>query len=79
MLEAGLVVSRFFHFTAMLLLFGWLLFPLAVSHGRPPPRRALLALVVLALLSGAGWFVLTACRPAMRRVRGAARRTAWLA
>ena len=60
MLEAGLVVSRFFHFTAMLLLFGWLLFPLAVSHGRPPPPRALLALVVLALLSGAGWFVLTA-------------------
>jgi putative copper resistance protein D len=59
-LEAGLVVSRFFHFIALLLLFGWLLFPLAVDRGRPPPRRALLALVVLALLSGAGWFVLTA-------------------
>jgi putative copper resistance protein D len=59
-LEAGLVVSRFFHFIAVLLLFGWLLFPLAVNHGRPPPRQALVALATLALLSGAGWFVLTA-------------------
>jgi putative copper resistance protein D len=59
-LEAGLVISRFFHFIAVLLLFGWLLFPLAVNYGRPPPRRALVALVAFALVSGAGWFILTA-------------------
>jgi copper resistance protein D len=60
MLEAGLIVSRFIHFIAVLLLFGWQFFPLAVSHGRPAPRQALVALVALALLSGVGWFVLTA-------------------
>jgi len=59
-LEAALVVVRFGHFTAALVLFGWLLFPLAVNHGTPPPRRAIVCFATLALLSGVGWFVLTA-------------------
>jgi putative copper resistance protein D len=60
MLEAGLVASRFLHFTSTLLLFGWLLFPLVVEGGKPPARRALITLAALALVSGVGWFVLTA-------------------
>jgi copper resistance protein D len=60
MLETGLVVSRFLHFTATLVLFGWCLFPLVVDRAKPAPRRALIALAGLALVGGAGWFVFTA-------------------
>jgi len=69
MLAAGLVVSRFVHFTAVLALFGGALFPLyAVGGGRtPPPARSgawlrwiLIASAVAALVSGMSWFAFTA-------------------
>ena len=65
MLETGLVLSRFLHYTAVLILFGISLFPLYTYPGRPggPPARVnrWLRLAVswgtfAALLSGGLWF-----------------------
>ena len=58
MLAAGLVATRFVHFSALLLLFGWSLHPLYAGGGAP--RRPLAILAALALVSGAAWFLLTA-------------------
>jgi putative copper resistance protein D len=58
MLATGLVATRFVHFGALLLLFGWSLHPLYAGGGAP--RRPLAALAALALVSGAAWFFLTA-------------------
>ena len=72
MLEAGLIGSRLLHFIAVLTLFGAALFPLytfrqgARSFAAYEPRlarqiRLILSLsVLLAFLSGIGWFVFTA-------------------
>jgi putative copper resistance protein D len=67
MLEAGLIGSRFVHFAAVLSLFGAALFPLYAfdSAGddaglRSKLRLILFGAVLLALVSGAGWFVATA-------------------
>jgi putative copper resistance protein D len=60
MLEAGLVVSRFLHFSGTLVLFGWLLFPLVVRGGVAPPKAALMILATLSFAAGVGWFIFTA-------------------
>src|SRR5438067_9529314 len=72
MLEAGLLVSRFLHYVAILSLFGAALFPLYTYRGRLDRfaggdirlatwlRRTLVLSIVLAILSGAGWFVFAA-------------------
>jgi copper resistance protein D len=65
MLEAGLIVSRFLHYTAVLMLFGASLFPLCAFPDRAGQRsarldhrlhRTLLAASVVALLTGILWF-----------------------
>jgi putative copper resistance protein D len=67
MVGAALIVARFIHYTATLTLFGAALFP--VYAGDEPAirarisiwlRRCLALAGALALLSGAGWFLLTA-------------------
>jgi putative copper export protein len=59
MLKAGLIVSRFLHYTATLTLFGLSLFPLYTSTeltAAPYMRRATIWLTALAaLLSGVFW------------------------
>jgi copper resistance protein D len=62
MLEAGLVVSRFLHYTAVLGLFGASIFPLysyANRAGQPDLYRFLLGAALLALLSGISWLAFT--------------------
>jgi putative copper resistance protein D len=70
-LEAGLIASRFLHYVAVLSLFGAALFPLYIFGGRlnsfPSDhaklmvclRRILFCTVLLALVSGLGWFEFT--------------------
>ncbi len=69
MLAAGLIVSRFIHFTAVLALFGGALFPLYAVRGvrtdAPPrfgagPPWMLIASSLAALVSGVSWFAFTA-------------------
>jgi putative copper resistance protein D len=73
MLEAGLVLSRFLHYAAVLTLFGAALFPLYAyptradgSSARVLPwlRGVLLAAALLALISGILWFLFTAANMA---------------
>jgi putative copper resistance protein D len=66
MLAAGLIVSRFLHYAAILALFGSAVFTLyasapALDRGRPPRwlRLFLIAAAALGLVSGIGWFVFT--------------------
>jgi putative copper resistance protein D len=69
MLEAGLVLSRFLHFAAVLTLFGGALFPLYAYPSRADVSSArlfdwlqvvLLSTAFVALISGILWFLLTA-------------------
>jgi putative copper resistance protein D len=68
MLGAGLIVSRFAHYGAVLALFGGALFPVYAGSGLPSTevrlgawlRRMLAAAAILSLASGAAWFLLTA-------------------
>lgn len=73
MLEAGLIVSRFLHYSAVLLLFGLTLFPLyahsdrvTFSAARSDPwlHRSVLWAAVVALLSSLPWLALTAANMA---------------
>ena len=71
MLEAGLIVSRFLHYVAVLSLFGAALFPLYTYRGRLDAfasddgpltvwlRRILVSAILLAFVSAVGWFVFT--------------------
>ena len=60
---SAMVVCRFVHFSAVLLLFGgWVFRPLLLgpfSGGRPPLRAACRGLAWLALVSGIAWLLLT--------------------
>jgi putative copper resistance protein D len=70
-LETGLIAFRFLHYVSMLSLFGAALFPLYIFRGRHHSfasneaklaawlRRVLVCAVLLALLSGLGWFEFT--------------------
>ena len=70
MLAAGLIVSRFIHFAAVLALFGATLFPLYAHAGSPDDaarlrprgwlRAPMASSAALALAGGLGWFVFTA-------------------
>ncbi|HUJ38600.1 MAG TPA: copper resistance protein CopD, partial [Hyphomicrobium sp.] len=73
MLEGGLIVSRFLHYTAVLVLFGLSLFPLYAYPYRagPQPARSglraywfLLSAAVVALLSSLPWLAFTAANMA---------------
>ncbi len=64
MVEEGLILSRFFHFAALLFVFGNALFPLyafgtaesqACAGGTHRLRSSIFAASLLALVSGAGW------------------------
>ena len=69
MLAAGLIVSRFVHYVAVLALFGASLFPLYAYAGHPDDaarrqlvqwlRPVLATAAALALVSGLGWFAFT--------------------
>jgi copper resistance protein D len=72
-IAAGLIVSRFVHYTAVLVLFGLAVFPLYASSdriGQTPMRselwlrRSKLWAVVIALLSSIPWLVFTAANMA---------------
>jgi putative copper resistance protein D len=69
MLEAGLVLSRFLHFAAVLTLFGAALFPLYTQPGRADDpsarflvwlRTTLIIAAFVALIGGILWFLFTA-------------------
>ena len=60
MLDAGLIVSRFIHFTAVLALFGGALFPIYVGREAGPPKRWLMLCAAIAVTGGIGWFAFTA-------------------
>lgn len=69
MLEAGLIVSRFVHYIAVLVLFGASLFPLYARPGRaaslavrlePMLERTQLATAALAIVSSVPWLFFTA-------------------
>jgi putative copper resistance protein D len=73
MLEAGLVLSRFLHYAAVLTLFGAALFPLYASPSRADETSArlfswlrvvLLSAAFVALISGIIWFLFTAANMA---------------
>lgn len=73
MIEGGLIVSRFLHYTAVLVLFGLSLFPLYAYPYRagPQPARSglraywfLLSAAVVALLSSLPWLAFTAANMA---------------
>ena len=71
MLDAGLILSRFLHYIATLLLFGAALYPLYTFRGRLDAfaselaalarwlRRFLFGAVILVMVSGLGWFEFT--------------------
>ncbi len=68
MLEAGLIVSRFVHDTAVLVLFGVSIFPLYAYPDRVDQNSAraghwlhwvMLAAALVALLSGVAWLAFT--------------------
>jgi len=71
-IAAGLVVSRFVHYAAVLVLFGLSLFPLYASPGgaddiaaaRPSIQRWMLWAIVVALLSSVPWLIFTAANMA---------------
>lgn len=73
MLEAGLIVSRFLHYSAVLVLFGLTLFPLYAHSDRvtfsaarsdPWSHRFVLWAAVVALLSSLPWLLLTSANMA---------------
>ena len=65
-IAAGLIVSRFVHYAAVLLLFGLSLFPLYADAGetRPRLRQWMLWAVIVALLGSGPWLVFTAANMA---------------
>jgi putative copper resistance protein D len=65
-IAAGLIVSRFVHYAAVLLLFGLSLYPLYADAGETQPRLRgwMLWAVVVALLGSVPWLIFTAANMA---------------
>ena len=57
---AGLIACRFVHISAVLILFGAALYPVYSRDPAAPWRKGLAALTIVAVISGLGWFALTA-------------------